>query len=335
MQCGTFKYRDPDGAAPGIDGQGSQTGAGANATDRFAAPNVNAALGTDSAGVYQKVLSIPFYFTTALQVFDPTIPPLVDATDEKKLKSSLVAAFIEKKLQVTKNARRYPAAQTLAWLTWLSVFLKSKSQVTFELSDLQPSDLKRGWQYRLLYNMFCGVSGGLLTGFASGTAIIGVFFGIIFGLSSVYMITEDFAQWTVAPLRRGRTWLILLLIGLFIGVLSACIFMIVRIVIHGVIGAFLVSFKVALAVIVLVLVMWLIAIIAGVNVYLLIRVVFGILGGVPISNIVTEDFTRWSLLPLRYWPTWRDVLRSGFEGGVAGYIMLSIFCIFSMPIFGN
>jgi NACHT domain-containing protein len=296
--------------------------AGVNATDRFAAPKLNAALGTDSVGVYQKVLSNPFYFTTALQVFDPTIPPLVDATNEEKLKASLVVAFIEKKLQLPENnVRRFPHARTLDWLAWLADFMKER--VTFELSDLQPSDLKRRWRYRLLYSLSCGVSGSLLIGFASTEAWIGVLNGAIFGLSGVYLITDDLAQWMLAPMRDWRTWLSLLLLGL-IGVgVTPFLIQIIWAFDHGVTREMIwtdVNFIGSLAIIAPV--MGLTTIVIGIPAFMFIRLMIGVFGGVPVSNIDTEDFTRWSLSNLRYWRTWRDALRSCLEGGVAGFTMM-------------
>ena len=299
--------------------------AGVNIADRFAAPNINAALGTDSAAVYQRVLSIPFYFTTALQVFDPTIPPLVDASDEEKLKSSLVVAFIEKKLQLPeKNDRRFPRAHTLDRLAWLADFLKGR--VTFELSDLQPSTLKRTWVYRLLFCLFCGVVGFIVVGLHNWTTLLALFIGGLISLNSVYLITEDFGRWTLAYLKRWSTWLIALLSGVVVALLAGFLLLI------DLIGrqtdgeamsdpAYLIN-----AFLMLIVVMTLVGVlgfIAALNVRLFIRVAFGIKGGVPLSEIVTEDFSHWTFRSLLRPHKWREVLRSGVDGGMAGLFVVN------------
>ena len=258
-----------------------------------------------------------------MQVFDPTISPLVDASDEEKFKASLVVAFIEKKLQLPENnVRRFPQVRTLDWLAWLADFLKGR--VTFELSDLQPSTLRRMWLYRLLFSLCCGVFGGLVTGLYSREPGIGLFFGGLFSLTSVYIISEDFGRWTFAPLRRWSTWLISLLFG-FVIALSAGFLLLLGMLTEGN-AASDPAFPIYAfgTLIVVMLPAGILGFIAALGVRLFIRVAFGIKGGVPLSKIVTEDFSHWTLRSLLRLHKWREVLQSGVEGGVAGLFVVNI-----------
>lgn len=303
--------------------------------DKFAAPHLQAVLRADYGSIYYQVLSTPFYFTTALQVFDSTERPIIDAPDEDTLKSNLVAAFIQKKLEVTPNARHFPysAAKTLGWLTWLAVFLKNEKSVTFELSDLQPSILGQTWLYRSLFSLFCGVFGGVVTGLYDWELVSGVVFGVLFSLISVYIISEDFGRWTFEPLRRWRTWLTSLLFGAVASMILAFSFLIVRIMAGGVMSLLTVPGDLILLTMFFIILAGLMAFVAGVGAHLFIRVAAGIKGGVPLSKIVTEDFGHWTLRSLLHRRAWRNVLQSGLEGGVAGLFVVSTILLIGMLVF--
>lgn len=291
-------------------------------SDRFASPHLQALLSQDQNGIYYQVLSTPFFFATALQVFNYTERPLIDAPDEERLKANLLAGFVEKKLTVTPNPNRYSHAQTLDRLAWLADFLKGR--VTFELSDLQPSTLRRAWLYRLLFCLFCGVIGCLVVGLQSRQAWIALFMGGLFSLNSVYIISEDFGRWTFAPLRRWSTWLISLLFGFVIALLAGFLLLI------GMLTEGDAASEPAFPVyafgmlIVAMLPAGILGFIAALGVRLFIRVAFGIKGGVPLSKIVTEDFSHWTLRSLLRLHKWREVLQSGVEGGVAGLFVVNI-----------
>ncbi|MDQ1590278.1 MAG: hypothetical protein QOG71_905 [Pyrinomonadaceae bacterium] len=307
--------------------------ASATPRDKFAAPHLLAALGRDDAGVYEQVLSTPFYFTTALQVFDSNKSPQLDAPAKEALEANLITAFVEKKLKFTPNARRFNDARTLVWLTWLAVFLNRRERVTFELSDLQPSDIKHQWRYRLLFSLFCALFGGLIVSLVRGTPKFGIASGILFGLVGIYIITEEFAQWTLKPLRRWRTWIVIFLLGLLACVSATLLLLVVRVRQHGVINGLLMPVDASVKGFLFAFLIGLLAVILSMNIRLMIRGVFGILGRAPLSNIVTEDFAHWTLKPLRRWRTWGDILRSGLGAAVAGYITVGAIVSITMPIF--
>ena len=291
--------------------------------DKFAAPHLLAALRKDRTDVYWQVLSTPFYFTTALQVFDSTKPPLIDAPDKQTLEAILIAAFTEKKLTITPNTRRFHAPHTLAWLMWLAIFLNRGERVTFELSDLQPSILKQPWQYRLFFSVIFGVCGGLvMSSFRIDTS--NIFYGFIFGIIGSYMIAEDFTQVLFEPLRRWITWRNIIWQGMVTSLLFSAVFVLrlalmqdtlVRMGVAKVIGTIITAF---LFMCILVPISCLIAIIVGVLIRLTIRLIVGMLGDIALSNIVTEDFAQWTLAPLRRWPTWRDIWGQGLAASVIG-----------------
>ncbi|HKR15481.1 MAG TPA: NACHT domain-containing protein [Pyrinomonadaceae bacterium] len=296
-------------------------------TDRFAARNLNIALGTGDAGAYQQVLSNPFYFTTALQVFDEGVAPPVNAANKETLETELVQSFIEKKLQITKNDGRFGRKDTLDWLTWLAVFLDER--VTFELSDLQPATLRRSRVYRLIFSFSCGVIGGAVTGLHSRVAAIGLVCGALFSLISAYIITEDLAQWTVAPLKRWRTWGISFLFGVLMAIVAVFLIMLARIRNLGPLNAFLIPDKVIL----LLLLVGVGAFVASVGFHLFVRVVVGLSGGARLSPIVTEDFGHWTLASLLSPRKWRTVLQSGLEGGITGSFVLCLAVLVFAAVF--
>ncbi|HEX8355025.1 MAG TPA: NACHT domain-containing protein, partial [Pyrinomonadaceae bacterium] len=292
--------------------------ASANPRDKFAAAHLLAALGEDDKGVFQQVLSTPFYFTTALQVFDSTRRPPVDATDRRALEVNLVRAFIAKKLEVTPNARAFPAGKTLAWLAWLAAFLDGRKRVMFELSDLQPSVLKRPWQYRLLFCLVFGMAGGLIM---SEFRVVHdtMYFALTFVFIGNYMINEGLTHWTLEPLRRWRTWRNILWQGFVVGVLcsSLLVFWLLRNDDDTEVGVSGVVFLIMLVSVSAPAAM-LMAVIVGAFVRMIIRLFVGMAVNRADSNIVTEDFAQWTFEPLRRRDTWRDILGKALTGSVTG-----------------
>lgn len=307
--------------------------------DKFAAPHLLSALGQDRDGIYQQVLSTPFYFTTALQVFDSNKPPKIDAPDRETLEVNLITAFVEKKLAFTENPRRFNAARTHTWLIWLAHFLNDRKQVTFELASLQPTMLKRPWRYRFIYCTICGVA-GVTIGTAFGSAaetdnislvvMFSAIYAMIFAIIGYYFSTEDFMQWTSVPLRRWRTWRRLLWAGVAVGVLSHMLVDPSKIGLLGIeseatvgIGGHVIPEVSAFLIIVL------IAIFVGATGLVFVRMFFGILGRAPIGDIATEDFARWTLKPLLRWCTWRDMLGwllfFSMTGGIIGSAVGGVF----------
>ncbi|HYG78791.1 MAG TPA: hypothetical protein VD861_00305, partial [Pyrinomonadaceae bacterium] len=101
-----------------------------------------------------EVLCTPFYFTIALEIFDQPIPEDNDFRGEKdKLKTRLIKRFVERKLENTPNPKTFKAMKTHRWLKWLAERLEKNQNITFELADLQPNNLKRAWAFKLAYGI--------------------------------------------------------------------------------------------------------------------------------------------------------------------------------------
>jgi GTPase SAR1 family protein len=299
-------------------------------TDRFAARNLNSALGTDKATTYQDVLSIPFYFTTALQVFDEGVAPVIDATSKERLEAGLVSAFIEKKLQKTKNAYQFTHSATLDGLTWLAIFLNER--VTFELSDLQPEILRRPWLYRLVFSFICGAVTGVLCGLYAWNPLMGVTLGIPITAVGVYMVTEDLQQWTVAPLKRWPTWVISLILAILAAMIALCLTLLLRWMKSSVTDMINRADETILAAVMLTLMTGVATFVATLGFRVLIRVIGGLIRA-PVSPIITEDFGHWRIGSLLRWHAWRRILRSGFEAGIVGAVLIWIVGLITAFVF--
>jgi energy-coupling factor transporter ATP-binding protein EcfA2 len=133
-----------------------------------------------------KVLRTPFYFTIAVEVLDKQI---VDEKgfpkEEKEIKDYLQNAFIDKKLTVAPNPNGFNSLKTRKWLQWLGKLMEKKQIVTFELADLQPTDLAKKWQFRWVAGLFSSLVAGLvfsLAGGFPGLIVIGMVIGMVTGL---------------------------------------------------------------------------------------------------------------------------------------------------------
>ena len=116
-----------------------------NEEDRIAATNLLKILEKDENNIFSKVLSTPFYFTTALEIFDKQIPEEKNVLIEKKeLENYLRKKFIEKKLRVTSNSNNFDTEKTKRWLKFLAKLMQNKEIVTFELANLEYNDLYHG-----------------------------------------------------------------------------------------------------------------------------------------------------------------------------------------------
>ena len=121
--------------------------------DRIAAGNLLTILNKDENNELLKVLSTPFYFTTALEVFDKqSVKEKVFPTDSDEVKKYLLDNFVESKINHTRNLTEFEndTAKIKKWLKWLAKLLENSEIVTFELAELQPFDLKRKWLYKLM-----------------------------------------------------------------------------------------------------------------------------------------------------------------------------------------
>lgn len=128
--------------------------------------------------VFLDVLATPFYFTTALEVFDSEILKDKDfPTEEEGIKKYLLDRFIESKLKHANKLTEFEKdkAKILKWLSWLAKLMEKKQLVSFELADLQPNDLIKTWYF----GAFWGAFGGLLLGLIINLAV-GLFGSSIF-----------------------------------------------------------------------------------------------------------------------------------------------------------
>jgi hypothetical protein len=295
--------------------------------DKFAARHLLAALEQDRESAFHNVLATPFYFTTALQVFDSTKPPDLMDLPEATLESTLVTAFVEKKLQVTSNAEGFSASDTLNWLSWLAKLLKERNRVTFELSDLQPSSLKRRWLYRLVLSLTFGVFGTLIVD-KLHISLESIFPFALFSLIGSYVISEDFSRLLFESLRRFHTWFNILWQALLVSVLGAWAFVLWLVWTRGTFGGLAAAIgTLMLAVIYLVgalVVGFILTVGLGLMVRLIIPLVSGVFGRAFIGEIYTEDFAEWKLNPLRQSSTWRQILDHAMGACGAGSAMGSV-----------
>jgi DNA replication protein DnaC len=162
------------------------------------------------------VLRTPFYFTTALEVFDKSILDKDQLPNrEDALKKYLLDKFIETKLNRTPNPNKFNPAKTRWWLTWIAIVLTSKQQIAFELSDLQIYHLET----QVFHTIFTGVCFGLITELFILCMLGKAFWGIGFpagclsiqaaaslGLFKRLIVTEDIRHWNLLNIFRWETW---------------------------------------------------------------------------------------------------------------------------------
>jgi GTPase SAR1 family protein len=210
---------------------------------------------------FLEVLGTPFYFTTAMEVFDREIlneKDLPEKADE--IKKYLIEKFVERKLKIEANPNNFESEKTRKWLKWLARLMERKQRITFELADLQPADLDKKWHL----DLFIGLSFGLFAGLAFGLFIgllfslfAGLVFGLFIGLLAVlvmglainrftrfddYLSTEDIISLDFSNLLDLSYWKLLfsilvidlftvlcagLVVGLFVGLFGGLLFVLV------------------------------------------------------------------------------------------------------------
>jgi energy-coupling factor transporter ATP-binding protein EcfA2 len=143
--------------------------------DRTSASHISEFIKLERGKVLLNVLRTPFYFTTALEVFEPVLDYNQIPNDADALKKYLLDEFVETKLRSdrTRNLNKFKPDKTKKWLKWLGKELELKRLVNFELSVLQPDSLPRPWKYELLHGVV-SVPGILLC--------FGWTYGLLFGL---------------------------------------------------------------------------------------------------------------------------------------------------------
>jgi hypothetical protein len=115
---------------------------------------------------FLEVLRTPFYFTTALEVFDkPSFEEKELPTDSKKIREFLLDSFVEDKTGFAKLKEfKNNKGKIKKWLKSLALLMEKKQSVTFELADLQKEDTER-----LYFGVTTGsVIGGFMSFFFTG-----------------------------------------------------------------------------------------------------------------------------------------------------------------------
>jgi DNA polymerase III delta prime subunit len=196
--------------------------------NRTSAENLLKIIDEDKSGVFIEVLCIPFYFITALDVFDRQIFSKKEfPASAEELKNFLIAEFIKRKLENTENPDRFKFGKTFHWLRWFARFLEREHKIKFELSDLQPGDLRRPAFFRVSMALF---TGGVICPLAifSDNPLPGLVISLVVGafgaIGSLKFVTEDIRRWDFSELFAFKTWLGIfntsLLLCLFYGILS-------------------------------------------------------------------------------------------------------------------
>lgn len=160
-----------------------------------------------------EVLRTPFYFTTAMEIFDRQI--LAENNFPKtndKLKQYMLERFVENKVKNTPNPTYYKPEKTIVWLSWLAQFLEKKYISSFELAHLQPTDLRNTWHFTFSYGLTYGLPIGLVFGWYFGLLAI-LFFGLLSHLRGIQ--TDDNRQWHLPQLSNRKNRIIIYKISLF------------------------------------------------------------------------------------------------------------------------
>jgi len=213
-----------------------------NRRDAVAAGHILEFLKLKRSKVLFDVLRTPFYFTTALEVFDS---PILDdhhiPNKQDELRRYLLREFIKTKLYRTPNPRGYKPEKIQRWLNWLAVLLLNSRQTTFELSKLQLYHV----QLPMNYAIYMGICLGLLTECFVWGALGKKFWGIgfplgalpfpvlsLFGVHRRLIVTEDIRRWSFKRLLRWATlkkWTLALIVSAGFGYLSRLLFIKARI----------------------------------------------------------------------------------------------------------
>lgn len=183
----------------------------------------------ETNNVFLDVLRTPFYFTTALEVFDKHILEVFDKDilkenafpkDKAGIRKYLLDKFVESKFFHTPNPNNFKPEKTKRWLRLLARWLGITQLINFELSYLQPISLRRPWIYKLFYGLMIGLGVGLCFKW---------YYGLIFGLvdgwnRGKYIYTEDIQHINLANLTSWKKCKSGLIQGFVFGLFACLIF---------------------------------------------------------------------------------------------------------------
>jgi NACHT domain len=120
--------------------------------------------------VFLDVLATPFYFTTALEVFDSEILKDKDfPIEEQEIKKYLLNRFVDSKLKHSNKLNEFEKnkVKILKWLSWLAKLMEKKQLVNFELAELQPNLLLSKQKYGFIHVYVSSIIVSLALGIAS------------------------------------------------------------------------------------------------------------------------------------------------------------------------
>jgi DNA replication protein DnaC len=189
---------------------------------------------------FLEVLSTPFYFTTALEVFDkPLFNENNSSKDTEEIKKYLLNEFTKSKISHTQNlagfTKEKDKEEMRRWFIWFAKSMKKKQLTSFELTDLQPRMLTKakyfdvmlswilvfiGWIISLVSGMYWGLYFGLFLG------VYFLFLGIYLGLVRQFcnlnqeILFRNIIKLNFQKLLYFRFWVKLILIVILVGLLS-------------------------------------------------------------------------------------------------------------------
>lgn len=127
---------------------------------------------------FLEALKIPFYFTTAIEVFDNQLLKEKGLpNDVESIKYYLLSKFIDRKFKYNLNKDIFKFEKKKVWLFWLAKMMEKHRRINFELTDLQPTNLKRPICFRIVDGFISGVVQGVFFGL-----FLGMIFGTVIGL---------------------------------------------------------------------------------------------------------------------------------------------------------
>jgi GTPase SAR1 family protein len=108
------------------------------------ANNLLRIVGNENNANLLEVIRTPFYFTTAMEIFDNEIPLVEVHTNQRDaVENLLIEEFVRRKLVDESAAQIFPARKMKDWLKWLAQLMERKQYIIFELDDIQAGGFPR------------------------------------------------------------------------------------------------------------------------------------------------------------------------------------------------
>ncbi len=186
-----------------------------------------------------EALSTPFYFTTAMEIFDQVIltenklPPTID-----QIKRHLIFRFVETKLKNEENPNKFEPKKVIRWLKWLASFMESEKLTTFELAEFQ-REANNGillWSIMFFINSFIILTPLYFIINPEVNFAVIIIYATLFSILASINFSPNLSEWSFKPLFNWKIWLELV-VG-FIGFAILIFFIAFAI---SIIGIFLVN----------------------------------------------------------------------------------------------